>query len=58
MSSFFIFMKAFMTRADLVRSGSVIIFGMADGTTCQETPNLSFSQPQGPSWPSAVSAFQ
>ena len=58
MSSFFIFMKAFMTRADFLASGSVIIFGIADGTTCQDRPNLSFSQPQGPSWPPAVSAFQ
>jgi hypothetical protein len=51
-------MKAFMTRADFLASGSVIIFGMADGTTCHDRPNLSFSQPQGPSRPPAVRAFQ
>jgi hypothetical protein len=57
-SSFFIFIKAFITRADFAGSGSAIMRGTALGTTCQDRPNLSFSQPQGPSCPPAVSAFQ
>jgi len=40
-----------MTRSDFVESGSVIIFGIAAGTTCHDSPYLSFNQPQGPSWP-------
>lgn len=44
MSSFFIFMKAFITRAAL--SGPPLIsFGTMLGTTCQDNLNLSFSQP-------------
>src|SRR3974390_1809346 len=59
MSSFFICMNEFMTRLGFAGSGSLYMRGMHAGTTCQERPNLSFSQPQGPSCPpSAVSLSQ
>ena len=58
MSNFFICMKAFITRADFLASGSIIISSSATGTTCQERPNLSLSQPHGPSSPPADSLLQ
>src|SRR5674476_406101 len=36
-----------MTRCDFCTSAPVSISCRTTGTTCQETPNLSFSQPQG-----------
>ena len=44
-------MMAFMTLPDFAPSASFIIRGKTDGTTCQDRPNLSFSQPHGPSLP-------
>jgi hypothetical protein len=46
---------AFMTRRDFSGSGSLINLGKAVGTICQDTPNLSFSQPQRDFWPPAES---
>ena len=45
MSSFFICSIACMARCDFSESGSLIISSKTSGTTCQETPNLSLSQP-------------
>ena len=47
-----------MARSDLALSASVSICGNADGTICQDTPYLSFSQPQELSWPPSESLFQ
>ena len=58
MSNFFICMKAFITRADFLASGSIIISSRTTGTTCQERPNLSLSQPHGPSSPPADNLLQ
>ena len=58
MSNFFICRKAFVTRCDFWASASASISGSTVGTTCQETPYLSFSQPQGPSSPPLPSLLQ
>jgi len=52
------FNNAAIARSDFELSASVIICGKTDGTTCHETPYLSFSQPQGPSCPSCDSRLQ
>lgn len=50
MSSFFMVIMAANTLA--ARSGSPdAISPQFSGTTCQDSPNRSFSQPQGPYWP-------
>ena len=58
MSIFFIWNMACVARAAFAASGSVIMSISGFGTTCQETPNLSLSQPQGCSCPPAVSLLQ
>src|SRR2546423_4523999 len=59
MSSLRIFSSASMTFAGFPDFGSDIIVPSEAGTTCQETPKRSFSQPQGPSSPpSAVRRVQ
>ncbi len=58
MSNFFICMNAFMTLCILSLSGPVSNSGSTVGTTCQETPNLSFNQPQADSSPPSVSRLQ
>src|SRR5262245_61097353 len=45
MSIFFICSMDWNARFDFVVSGSFSISSMARGTTCHETPYLSFSQP-------------
>src|ERR1700689_3494536 len=47
-----------MMRSDFALSASVIICGKAEGTTCQDKPNLSLSQPHGPSLPPSDSFLQ
>ena len=42
----------------LLRSGSPISSNRTFGTTCHDTPNLSFSQPHGPSSPPSERVFQ
>lgn len=54
MSSFFMVIIALVVLAAFAPSGSVTIPGSTSGTTCQESPYLSFSQPQGPSSPPSV----
>jgi len=58
MSIFFIWSIACMTRFDFWGSLSSSILVKAEGTTCQDRPNLSFSQPHCDSWPPAVSLLQ
>jgi len=57
-SIFFIWNMASVARFAFAASGSVTMSMSSVGTTCQETPNLSLSQPQGCSWPPAVSLSQ
>ena len=57
-SSFFIWSMAAITRCAFSLSGSASSWGSAVGTTCQETPKRSLSQPQGPSSPPSVSLLQ
>lgn len=45
MSSFFIFIIAFIARSAFAVSGSVNISGNTVGTICHDTPYLSLSQP-------------
>lgn len=45
MSSFFICIMATIARCDCGEPGSLTSSGRMVGTTCQESPNLSFSQP-------------
>ena len=47
-----------MTRFDFWGSLSSSIRVKAEGTTCQDRPNLSFSQPHCDSWPPAASLLQ
>src|SRR5919201_6571571 len=47
-----------MTRCALSEFSSVSICGSAVGMTCHERPNLSLSQPQGPSSPPSASLLQ
>ena len=58
MMIFFIWNSACPTRP--ATSGSAELNSSVNrvGTTCQETPNLSFSQPHWPSSPPSVSASQ
>ncbi len=59
MSNLLIAMNAVVTRAAFAGSGSVIISWSRSGTTCQDRPYLSLSQPHGPgSPPFSVSLFQ
>jgi len=58
MSNFFICRKAFINCADFLASGSTIIDNSTIGTTRQESPYLSLSQPQDPSCPPSVSLLQ
>src|SRR6266496_5886702 len=58
MSIFFICSMACMARWDFSGSGSLIISFMAVGMICQDTPYLSFSQPQSPSSPPSLSFSQ
>jgi hypothetical protein len=58
MSIFFIFNMAAITRCDFSLSGSPSSSGSAVGTICHDRPNLSFSQPQGPSSPPSESLLQ
>src|SRR6266498_3060214 len=58
MSIFFICSMACMARWDLSGSGSLIISFMGVGMICQDTPYLSFSQPQTPSSPPSLSRCQ
>src|SRR5207247_2530730 len=51
MSSFFILSIACMAASELPDLGSLSIWPSTSGTICHETPNRSFSQPQGPSSP-------
>src|SRR4029450_3983603 len=46
----------FMTRCP--ESSSISMCGSAVGMTCHERPNLSLSQPQGPSSPPSASLLQ
>src|SRR5262249_6972060 len=57
-SNFFMAMSALMARSRFALSASVSICGKTCGTTCQETPNLSLSQPHCPSWPPSLSFCQ
>src|SRR5205823_8928339 len=57
-SIFFMFSIACMTRCDFSRSGSERSSGSTVGTICHDTPNLSFSHPQGPSSPPSESLLQ
>src|SRR5438309_2040616 len=47
MSIFDILSRASMTFAELPDFESLIISPKTEGTICQDTPNLSLSQPQG-----------
>src|SRR5205085_4110532 len=47
-----------MTRCDFSEFSSMSICGSAVGMTCHERPNLSLSQPQGPSSPPSASLVQ
>lgn len=59
MSSLDICSIASVVRAAFTGSGSLIRSMSLLGTTCQDRPNLSLSQPQGPpSPPSSMSLFQ
>jgi hypothetical protein len=51
MSSFFIWYIARAVAAAFAGSGSSSQSKRAAGTTCQETPNRSLSQPHWTSWP-------
>ena len=51
-------MTALMTRSRASPLDCEIRCGNADGTTCQDNPYLSLSQPQGPSWPPSLSFSQ
>src|SRR5438105_2529904 len=57
MSSFFILSIACITFPEFfapsAKSSPIIV-----GAICQERPNLSFSQPHGPSWPPSQSFDQ
>ena len=55
MSSLFIGMTARMTRPMPAASPLCNIFPMTPGTICQETPNLSVSQPHWPGLPPSQS---
>ncbi|RPK76899.1 hypothetical protein EES42_02565 [Streptomyces sp. ADI95-17] len=58
MSSFFMVSIARVVLAAFAPSGSVTNDSSTSGTTCQERPYLSFTQPQGPSSPPSVRAPQ
>ena len=58
MSSFFIVNIAAVTRFAFSASGPLIMSRNTVGTTCQEKPYLSCSQPQAISWPPSVSRSQ
>jgi hypothetical protein len=47
-----------VARAAFAGSGPLIISMSPVGMTCQNTPYLSFSQPQATSLPPSVSSFQ
>src|SRR5262245_6008868 len=55
MSSFFICHTACITRSPFF--GSAIIAGSPSGTTCQDKPYLSLSQPHSDSWPPPAVSF-
>lgn len=55
MSSFFIRIIARMTRSVFAGSLSTSMRLSTDGTICQDSPYLSFSQPQSPTAPPAES---
>src|SRR5215207_82909 len=57
-SIFFMLSIACMTRWDFSRSGSPSSLGSAVGMICHDRPNLSFSQPHGPSSPPAERLLQ
>ena len=58
MSSLVIVNIASVTRRAFTGSGSVIMSMSTVGTTCQNSPYLSFSQPQATSWPPSDSRSQ
>ncbi len=49
---------ASVTRLALTGSGSLSSSESTAGTTCQDTPYLSLSQPQATSWPPWPSRLQ
>lgn len=58
MSSLTIFIIACIARVDLALSLPLISWGNTRGTTCQETPKRSTSQPHWISLPPSVSLAQ